>query len=225
MQSRRYLNPIRTRARDLLLSIAFIVIGFAALNFANSHRDFPALAGVLIGIYSLLSGTVLLFNCTRRYLGLIPDRITPEQEHHVIKNYIDDLLLSIGGAIPTVVPHVLKRLYKQKDYPAMLGWIKNAMRLELKVGLRIVDKIDDARPMSIEISKPVPRIGTKEFKNFRVIVNVQREIVDTKPFDWIVAGFAHELSHVVLFSIDHKLQDEEKAVDLTSMILGFDVFS
>ena len=220
MQTRR----AWTRERDLLFSLLLIAVGLVALHIANSHREFIALAGVLVGIYSLLWGGVLLFNCAGRYLRLIPDRITPEQEHKIIKNYVDDLLQSIGGSIPTVEPHVLKRLYKQKDYPAMLGWIKNAMRLELKVGLRIVDKIDDAHPMSIEFSKPVPGIGTKEFKNYRVIVNAGREIFDTKPFDWIVAGFAHELSHIVLFLIGHRLQEEEKAVDLTSMILGFDKF-
>jgi len=46
----------------------------------------------------------------------------------------------------------------------------------------------------------------------------------TKPFNWVVAGFAHELSHVVLFSIGHGLQHEEKAVDLTAMILGYQQF-
>ena len=45
-----------------------------------------------------------------------------------------------------------------------------------------------------------------------------------EPFDWIVAGFAHELAHVVLCSINHKLQKDEKAVDLTAMILGYDKF-
>jgi hypothetical protein len=29
------------------------------------------------------------------------------------------------------------------------------------------------------------------------------------------------VSHVVLFSIGHRLQDDEKAVDLTAMILGY----
>jgi hypothetical protein len=223
MVSRRYLGLTRTRERDLLLSIVFIALGLAALLFANSHRDLPALVGVLLGINSLLSGIVLLLNCTCRYLGLVPGRMTPEQEHHLIKNYIDDLLQLIGGAIPTVETHILKGLYRQKNYPAMLGWIKNAMHLELKVGLRILKKMDGPHPMSIEIGKPVPRIGSEEFKTFRVIVNARRDVFDM-PFDWIVAGFAHELSHVVLFSIGHKLQEEEKAVDLTSMILGFGDF-
>lgn len=89
----------RTRERDLLLSIVLVASGSVALNFANSHRDFPALAGVLVGISSLGWGVPLLLNCIGRYLGLVPDRMTPEQEHHVIKSYIDELLQSIGGAI------------------------------------------------------------------------------------------------------------------------------
>jgi hypothetical protein len=32
------------------------------------------------------------------------------------------------------------------------------------------------------------------------------------------------LAHVVLCSINHKLQKDEKAVDLTAMILGYDKF-
>jgi hypothetical protein len=53
---------------------------------------------------------------------------------------------------------------------------------------------------------------------------VRRDLLETKPFGWVVAGFAHELSHVVLFSIGHPLQHEEKAVDLTAMILGYPTF-
>jgi hypothetical protein len=76
----------------------------------------------------------------------------------------------------------------------------------------------------IQWSGTAPRIGTKEFNNFRVVVNAQRAFINTASFDWIVAGFAHELSHIVLCSMDHELQEVEKAVDLTSMILGFEVF-
>jgi hypothetical protein len=67
----------------------------------------------------------------------------------------------------------------------------------------------------------MPAFGTEEFKQTRVIVNARRDILETKPFPWVVAGFAHELSHVVLFSIGHRLQNDEKAVDLTAMILGY----
>ena len=95
------------------------------------------------------------------------------------------------------------------------------MRLDLPVGLRIVDRPETSPPMWIELPDPMPAFGTAEFNETRVIVNARCDILETKPFPWVVAGFAHELSHVVLFSIRHRLQDDEKAVDLTAMILGY----
>jgi hypothetical protein len=75
--------------------------------------------------------------------------------------------------------------------------------------------------MWIELPEPMPVFGTAEFNETKVIVNARRDILETRPFAWVVAGFAHELSHVVLFSIGHRLQHDEKAVDLTAMILGY----
>ena len=106
----------------------------------------------------------------------------------------------------------------------MLGWIKNAIRLECRAGLKIVDTIDGGPPMQIHYQVPMPTIGTNEFKNTRVVVHATKNILEEKPFEWVVAGFAHELSHVVLSSIKHSLEKEEKAVDLTAMILGFEDF-
>jgi hypothetical protein len=142
----------------------------------------------------------------------------------VIRNHLVHLLNSFGSAAPQIDPAILRMLYDRKDYASMLGWIKNSMRLNLSVGLRIVDSSKRSAPMWIETPKHVPPYGTHEFRNTRVIVNVRRDLLETKPFEWVVAGFAHELSHVVLFSIVHPLQHEEKAVDLTAMILGYPTF-
>ncbi|THD61986.1 MAG: hypothetical protein E7813_21385 [Bradyrhizobium sp.] len=142
----------------------------------------------------------------------------------LVRNHLVQLLRSLGSATPPIDPTMLRTLYDRKDYPAMLGWIKNSMRLDLSVGLRIVDSTKPSAPMWIETPKRMPSYGTREFRNTRVIVNVRRDLVETKPFGWVVAGFAHELSHVVLFSIGHPLQHEEKAVDLTAMILGYPTF-
>ena len=137
-----------------------------------------------------------------------------------IREYLDELTRSLA-LTPPIHPRVLKTLYDRKDYPAMLGWIKNSMSLKLRVGLRIVDRPETSPPMWIEMPDPIPAFGTAEFNETKVIVNARRDILETKPFPAVVAGFAHELSHVVLFSIGHRLQDDEKAVDLTAMILGY----
>ncbi|MGD0184295.1 MAG: hypothetical protein ABSC25_03490 [Roseiarcus sp.] len=142
----------------------------------------------------------------------------------LIRDYLDELLNSLGGASPPIDPSVLKSLYGRRDYAAMLGWIKNSMRLDLRVGLRIVDAPEPSPPMWIETPQPMPAYGAAGFRNARVIVNARRDALEAKSFVWVVAGFSHELSHVVLFAIGHRLQRDEKAVDLTAMILGYPSF-
>jgi hypothetical protein len=142
----------------------------------------------------------------------------------LVRNHLVQLLSSFGTATPPIDPVILRTLYDRRDYAAMLGWIKNTMRLDLRVGLRIVDSLQPSAPMWIETPVKMSPYGTSEFRNTQVVVNVRRDLLETKPFGWVVAGFAHELSHVVLFSIGHPLQHEEKAVDLTAMILGYPTF-
>jgi hypothetical protein len=117
----------------------------------------------------------------------------------------------------------LKKLYKERNFAAMLGWIKNSMRLDLRIGLRVVEDDKHKRPMWIEWTNRIPSIGTTDFRNTRVIISATHDVL-SKPFNWIVAGFAHELAHVVLCSLNHPLQENEKAVDLTAMILGYKKF-
>jgi len=141
-----------------------------------------------------------------------------------IKKYIEQLASSLGRVCAPVNDGILRELYVRNDFASMLGWIKNSLHLDLKVGLRIVDAGGQTAPMWIELPRPMPMYGTSEFKRTRVIVNARRDIIYGKPFEWVVAGFAHELSHVVLFSIGHPFQHDEKAVDLTAMILGYREF-
>jgi hypothetical protein len=142
-----------------------------------------------------------------RYLRLVPDRLTPAERHSTIKLYLDDLLRSFAGNIPEVKPDKLKKLYRNGDYAGMLGFIKHAMKLKVKVGLRVVDHwTDQAHPLFVEVPRPTPAIGSPEFDRMRVIVNVSKTFLLSSSFDWIVAGFAHEMAHVVLFSLGHPLE-------------------
>jgi len=142
----------------------------------------------------------------------------------LIREHLDQLVRSFGFVKPPIDPTILHDLYRRKDFPAMLGWIKNSMRLDLRVGLRIVDAAGKSPLMSIETPRPMPPYGSAEFRRTRVVVNARRDVLESRPFAWVVAGFAHELSHVVLFSIGHPLQYDEKAVDLTAMMLGYQAF-
>lgn len=142
----------------------------------------------------------------------------------LIHRYLDQLHNSFRQVAPPIDPATLRSLYGEKDFPAMLGWIKNSMHLDLGVGLRIVRSAVQSPPMWIETPAQMPIYGSAEFRRTRVVVNARQDLLETKPFEWVVAGFAHELSHVVLFSIGHVLQHEEKAVDLAAMMLGYQSF-
>jgi hypothetical protein len=200
----------------LWLSLTFLTVAAAAFYVASR---------IMIGGYAFLAvmaglSTLYLFQV---YFFSWIAQIGSEKRHAKIKSQINDLIQSLGGgAVQHIDRQTLKRLYKKGDVPAMLGWIKQSMRLDFRVGLRIVDRWAKT-PMWIEWTNTMPLVGTTEFRGKRVIINATREILG-KPLDWIVAGFAHELAHVVLSSINHKLQKDEKAVDLTAMILGYDKF-
>ncbi|MBR0838687.1 hypothetical protein JQ607_00590 [Bradyrhizobium liaoningense] len=201
---------------------ALFLFGTAALHIGSQLRNFPALFCVIMGLWPAVVGGLGLVSVAGRYIGLATDRLTPAEEHRQIRQYLDELLRSIGGSISEVDPSTLKKLYRQQDFAGMLGFIKVAMRLNLRVGLRLVESASGSRPLSIEVPRPTPAIGSAEFERLRVVVNASKSFLYSSPFDWVVAGFAHELAHVVLFSLAHPLQEEEKAVDLTAMILGFD---
>jgi hypothetical protein len=141
-----------------------------------------------------------------------------------VESYLHQLVATLGRIAPPIDADTLGQLYLRGDYAAMLGWIKNSMQIELRIGLRIVELESPSPPLWIETPNPMPQRGTPEHRHARAVVNIRRDWLLGKPFGWIVAGFAHELSHVVLFALDHPLQHEEKAVDLTAMILGYDRF-
>jgi hypothetical protein len=138
---------------------------------------------------------------------------------------IEVLLGSMGGVRSPIDPTQLKKLYDQADFPSMLGWIKNSMRLDLRVGMRVVDSGPERTPMWIEMPKVIAPYGTEEFRRTRVIVNVQKRVLNNYAFEWIVAGFAHELAHAVLASIGHPPPHNERAVDLAAMIAGYRNFA
>jgi len=205
--------------KNLWLSLIFLTVAAVAFYAATRTSEGYAILGVLVACLALYVFPSYFFSWLEQFIA----QFRSEKRHVEIKSHIDDLIQSLGGgAVQHVDQQTLKRLYKKKDFAAMLGWIKQSMRLNLRVGLRIVDRWAKT-PMWIEWTNTMPLVGTEEFRGKRVIINATRETLG-KPFDWIVAGFAHELAHVVLSSVNHKLHKNEKAVDLTAMILGYDKF-
>ena len=66
-----------------------------------------------------------------------------------------------------------------------------------------------------------PIYGTSSFNNLKLSMFIFRKFLDTSPFESFVFLVAHELSHIILCAVNHPLQHNEIAVDMTAMMLGF----
>jgi hypothetical protein len=144
-----------------------------------------------------------------------------------IESHLRQLLMVLPRVPPISVGH-LKRLHKARDYDAMVRFIRSAMSLEIGLSVGWVNaggpKDNPDAPAWVELPVhlgDMPYHGTAAFKSAKLNLFFRKSFLDRSEYDEVAMAIAHELSHVVLASIRHPLWKEEKAVDLTAMILGF----
>jgi hypothetical protein len=143
-----------------------------------------------------------------------------------VKNYLDQLK-RVLPSVPPVPIEPLKALHAVQDYKGMVQLIKKSMNIaDIKFLLFWVSegaaRQNDA-PAWIELPRlpdRLPFYGTKEFKETSLRIYFRKSFLK-RTYDQVAIAIAHELSHVVLDSIRHPLFRDEKAVDLTAMLLGF----
>jgi len=73
----------------------------------------------------------------------------------------------------------------------------------------------------VKMPARMPYYGTAAFREMQIPMFIRKAFLEQSTYDQVAIAIAHELSHVVLDSIAHPLRREEKAVDLTAMLLGF----
>jgi hypothetical protein len=146
-----------------------------------------------------------------------------------VKNYLDQL----KRVLPSVEPistGALKALHAANDYKGMVQLIKKAMNIA-DVTFKVFwvtegaaqdrDKLAPAWILLPRLPDRLPFYGTKEFKDYSLEIYFRKSFLEGQTYGQVAIVIAHELSHVVLDSIRHPLFREEKAVDLTAMLLGF----
>jgi hypothetical protein len=144
-----------------------------------------------------------------------------------IKNY----LYQLRQALPCVSPvpvDALCSLHRAQDYKGMVQFIKKWMNIE-DVTIRVLwvpdgaasDGKQKAAPAWIKLPDPMPFYGTPAFRKMTLEMCIRKSFLRRSEYDQAAITIAHELSHVVLDSLAHPLRREEKAVDLTAMLLGF----
>src|SRR5262245_34334274 len=87
------------------------------------------------------------------FIGFIFKCMGESSDRSGIDSYIRQLTAALGPPKKPVPTDILRQLYAREEFPKMLGWIKNAMHINLRVGLRIVDG-HSKNPMWIEMPTP-----------------------------------------------------------------------
>ena len=144
-----------------------------------------------------------------------------------IKKYIGQLLQALP-CVPPISSAPLKALHEAKNYTGMVKLIKKAMNIEDVTF--VVTLVPEGRakngnqkdaPAWVSLPIEMPRYGTTAFKALELKIFFRKDFFEKRSYVQASIAIAHELSHVVLESICHPLRKEEKAVDLTAMLLGF----
>ena len=73
----------------------------------------------------------------------------------------------------------------------------------------------------VRLPNDMPEYGTQAFKDLKLDMFILKSFAHQSRCHEFIVVVAHEFSHVVLELIGHPLRTEEKAVDLTAMLLGF----
>jgi peptidoglycan hydrolase-like protein with peptidoglycan-binding domain len=144
--------------------------------------------------------------------------------HTLVEAYLAQLQKTLPYVPPISVQN-LQGLHKARDYEGIVRLIRRTMNLEVRLVLGLVNSGGPPNaPAWIELPKDMknmPYHGTEAFKEMKLRIFFRKSFLEESTYDQVALAVAHELSHIVLASIRHPLWEEEKAVDLTTMLLGF----
>ena len=141
-----------------------------------------------------------------------------------VRAYLDQLRSTLPY-VPPLPTAAIKALHNKRDFGGIVVLIRKTMNVGVNLAVHWTSveppgELPGARAW-IEIPAKMPYYGTNEFKAVKLDVFVLKSFRDSSDYQEFAIAIAHELSHVVLESIHHPLRHEEKAVDLTAMLLGF----
>jgi hypothetical protein len=140
----------------------------------------------------------------------------------MLESQLRQLCEALGGGRPPVARKQLWIMYNEKNYTGMVKFVRDSMNLGLRirVGLSNVESPTQA-PAWVQMPSPMPPFGTPAFKQTLVTVFLSKSFLSRATFDQVILAVAHEISHIVLNGTNHALRDQETAVDLTAMLLGY----
>ncbi len=144
-----------------------------------------------------------------------------EVTNQQIEGYIEKLVRTYGFH-PPVNETALKIEFDHHLYAECVLEIMRKMGLPNKVKVTCYSDAKYPDPTSaarIQLSLPMPRFGSQKFNSMKVPVEIKESVKNN--FHGFVTAITHELSHVVMHSTNHELQNSEIATDLCAVVFGF----
>src|SRR5450759_2923148 len=139
----------------------------------------------------------------------------------LVESYIDSLRTSLGPVRQPIAEERLRSLHDRKDYAGLVGHVKSSLSLDVRIRLGLVKKGGPDAPAWVVKPTDMPLFGTTSFQQLIITMYLRKSFLETGCFEEVVCATAHELCHIVLDAIRHPLRQQEEAVDLTAMLLGF----
>jgi hypothetical protein len=140
-----------------------------------------------------------------------------------VKTYLDRLRKALPYVPPIPIAKI-KALHKKGDLGGLVRLIRDTMNVNVHLALHWTSEQSPTNPNApawIERPQNMPYYGTPAFKEITAHMFIRKDFARTTTYAQFAIAVAHEFSHVILDSINHSLRKEEKAVDLTAMLLGF----
>lgn len=137
-----------------------------------------------------------------------------------VEAYIDQLR-QVLPYVPPIPVQEIKALHRKRDLGGIVKLVRKTMNVNVRLTLHWTDQVHGNAPAWILLPKKMPYYGTPEFAKIGIDMFIRKSFAEARPYNEFAMAVAHEFSHVILDSIHHPLRREEKAVDLTAMLLGF----
>ncbi len=153
-----------------------------------------------------------------------------EKRRLELKSIVEKLRISLP-VVKKIDDEKLRQFFNSQQYREMVSFMKNHMRIDCRILLKCMDGQNNvtqngdhvrSTPAFVTLPEQFPLYGSTAYKNLQIKLTYYKAYAER--FHYFSMMIAHELSHIVLYSINHELKHNEEATDITAIMLGFETY-
>ncbi len=118
---------------------------------------------------------------------------------------------------------LMEKLFNERQYAKMISEMKNHMGIVCQISLKCITSPPVIKSKYVPAWSKIPEIfppyGSQAQQNTKVVIFFYKE--EMRSYHHFMVMMSHELSHIILYSLNHRLKMSEEATDILAMIMGF----